>query len=501
VAGAINFGYPFEPAKLSFLVTANTIYRIAIDGYGGAGGAAVLNYSFAASPMARVEVVANPNATLFLNDQAAAGWVDVQANSSLRFTVTPASGNEFVRWEYSVAGAASITLATNTIVLTPPGALAFEDGKLGSLRWETDGWTVTDSVLSVAQTATPPDSVGKYVVFSGSPAAGGVSTLKLTAACFKGVGTFDYRASSATNADFLEFVVDGAVQRKWSGGDPWASHRFNVAEGTHVFEWRYRRSAGNPDGLNAGFLDNLALPLTLSVAAITAPHTFADNFESGSTATALQWEVDGWVAVPATNSVLSGAAPAYLGTYVLSSGETADSAVHTLRLTASCYPGIGSFDRRVSSEEGWDTVEFRLDGQLVQTWSGDVAWARYEFPITNAAPHTFEWIYTKDRQNSFGLDAAFIDNLDLPLVIAPNEFTRAKLSVVQTAPEYWELQITGQAGQAYVIETTTSITQPSIAWQPIATNALTQGSIRLPLGSELKGGQRYYRAVVPKTEQ
>ena len=74
-----------------------------------------------------------------------------------------------------------------------------------------------------------------------------------------------------------------------------------------------------------------------------------------------------------------------------------------------------SFDLRVSSEEGWDWLEFYIDGALQSRWSGELDWTPYGFSVA-AGVHTFEWRYSKDVARSAGSDTAFIDNLLLPRV-------------------------------------------------------------------------------------
>jgi len=79
------------------------------------------------------------------------------------------------------------------------------------------------------------------------------------------------------------------------------------------------------------------------------------------------------------------------------------------------------FDYKVSSETNWDWLEFYLNGRLLQRWSGEAGWATYQFSVL-AGTNVFQWRYTKDPIGSAGLDAAFIDNLDLPQLARPSGF-------------------------------------------------------------------------------
>ena len=70
----------------------------------------------------------------------------------------------------------------------------------------------------------------------------------------------------------------------------------------------------------------------------------------------------------------------------------------------------------VSSESDWDKLSFTIDDQVMGTWSGLVDWKVVTFPVS-AGSHTLTWEYNKDFANSANLDAAWLDDLSLPLSI------------------------------------------------------------------------------------
>lgn len=109
-----------------------------------------------------------------------------------------------------------------------------------------------------------------------------------------------------------------------------------------------------------------------------------------------------------------------------------------------------TFDRRVSSEAGYDCLRFLIDGvaQDVQGSctgldgfgaSGEVPWSAVSIPITSGA-HTLLWSYEKDATVSPGVDAAWIDNLALPL------------STLSLSPPSWS-DLDGAAARATSSET------------------------------------------------
>ncbi|PYM13162.1 MAG: hypothetical protein DME18_09635 [Verrucomicrobia bacterium] len=131
--------------------------------------------------------------------------------------------------------------------------------------------------------------------------------------------------------------------------------------------------------------------------------------------------------------------------------------------------GVGSFDYKVSSETNFDFLGFYLNGVLQQKWSGEVGWATYQFAVPGG-PINLEWRYVKDASQSAGLDAAFIDNLDLPLV-APS------LRLSNPTPGGFQVQFQGPIAQSVRIQGSADLT----AWQTLSTTNLANGAvIQLP---------------------
>lgn len=101
------------------------------------------------------------------------------------------------------------------------------------------------------------------------------------------------------------------------------------------------------------------------------------------------------------------------GTYSAKAGPTSDGEAATLALTLDCFSGDVSFYYRVSSESGFDHLEFYIDGTRAGQWSGQEDWTAVSFPVT-AGERTFEWVYSKDSSVSAGDDTAWIDDIIFP---------------------------------------------------------------------------------------
>lgn len=223
----------------------------------------------------------------------------------------------------------------------------------------------------------------------------------------------------------------------------------------------------------------------LTIRANFRPIPLADDFESGGLGR-LPWVAGGaqpWFVSRETASA---------GQYAVRSGRISHSQTSTLKLTQPLRAGAASFDFKVSSEEGWDFLEFWLDGKLVQKWSGDIEWTRYEFTVT-AGTHTLEWRYVKDAANSRGLDAAFVDNLALPIAVA-DDGTIPRLSVRRAFNGGVEVRLKGQTNQVYVIQAADSLPP---RWRGVHTNVATFGEVIFLDPESVSTPQRFYRGVRP----
>lgn len=73
-----------------------------------------------------------------------------------------------------------------------------------------------------------------------------------------------------------------------------------------------------------------------------------------------------------------------------------------------------SFALRVSSEEGFDFLSFYINDQLQDKWSGEIDWRYVSFHIPQGE-HRLKWQYEKDDIISDRLDAAWIDDIFIPV--------------------------------------------------------------------------------------
>ncbi|MEM9461723.1 MAG: hypothetical protein AAGF11_46600 [Myxococcota bacterium] len=101
------------------------------------------------------------------------------------------------------------------------------------------------------------------------------------------------------------------------------------------------------------------------------------------------------------------------GLYSARSGALVAGGSTNLDLTAD-FPANGtiSFDYLTSCDTGFDFLEFRIDGVLDMQWTGV---APLNSHMANVGPgmHTFQWRFNRQNFGNEGLDAVFVDNIQL----------------------------------------------------------------------------------------
>ena len=70
--------------------------------------------------------------------------------------------------------------------------------------------------------------------------------------------------------------------------------------------------------------------------------------------------------------------------------------------------GSYTFWWKVSSEQFFDTLEFRVNGSVLASISGEVDWQQVRIPVA-AGTNVLQWRYSKDTSYDVGQDAAWVD--------------------------------------------------------------------------------------------
>ncbi len=105
----------------------------------------------------------------------------------------------------------------------------------------------------------------------------------------------------------------------------------------------------------------------------------------------------------------------YEGSYSIRSKEAlADGESSSISLNMNVLAsGPLSFYTKVSTESGYDLLNFKVDGNIKGSWSGNEPWTQQSYEI-DAGNHTFIWEYSKDYMYTENLDAVWIDYIIFP---------------------------------------------------------------------------------------
>lgn len=191
-----------------------------------------------------------------------------------------------------------------------------------------------------------------------------------------------------------------------------------------------------------------------------------EDFESGGL-TRLAWrQSSGAPWTVQTNEV-------FTGKFSARSGAVRDGERSGLLIETNMVAGTAAFDFRVSSEEGWDFLEFHLNGQRLQRWSGRIGWTNFTFAVP-AGTNRLEWVYAKDPNFSEEEDAAFLDNLYLPVAPVRVSDLAARVTATRLPNRTLQVTVVGYPHRSYEIEVSSDL----VVWLPVATRSSDTGVIQ-----------------------
>ena len=207
---------------------------------------------------------------------------------------------------------------------------------------------------------------------------------------------FYWKVSSETNFDYLKFYVDGTVQYQVSGNVDWQQKSYTLLPGTHVLRWAYAKDVSISSGSDCGWVDKVEL---------VNPGSGGNNLANALDNNTLIFNTSGdgdW---------------RYQTDISFYGGDAAKSSPIANKQSASMETSINQFQTvkfywKVSSEKGYDHLQFYIDGTLREQISGEIDWQHKVYALTPGS-HTLKWTYTKDYSVSRGSDCGWVDKLEL----------------------------------------------------------------------------------------
>ena len=208
---------------------------------------------------------------------------------------------------------------------------------------------------------------------------------------------------------------------------------------------------------------------------------YLETFESGDWSR-LPWQREGDAPWELTRETAS------TGAWSARSGAVTNSGVSVLRLDRETPSGGGSFDFRTETEAGWDFLEFWVNGERRERWSGVNGWQTYVFNLS-AGKNRMEWRFSRDRTFGGTRDAVWIDDLDLPETVEPA--TPPRLRWVGDRGEC-RVSIQGTPGRLHVLEASENLR----VWKAVASGVIEATELQLTDPDCGRSSARYYRVRV-----
>lgn len=157
-----------------------------------------------------------------------------------------------------------------------------------------------------------------------------------------------------------------------------------------------------------------------------------EDWESGDMS-AYPWVTNGNANWQIDNTIF------YEGNNSVRSGDIGDNQTSNLLLDYDVMVDNEiSFFVKVSSESGYDYLQFYIDNTMVDEWAGEVNWTQVSYPVT-AGQHTFKWVYDKDGSVSSGQDCGWIDFIVLPPMLVPSANAGDDAEICQSTQDSYEL--------------------------------------------------------------
>jgi hypothetical protein len=187
------------------------------------------------------------------------------------------------------------------------------------------------------------------------------------------------------------------------------------------------------------------------------------------------------------------------GVYCSRSAAIGDNKQSPMSITLNVLTNDSiSFYSKVSSEETFDKLQFYIDIQPIDEWSGAIPWQRHSYPVT-AGVHTFKWVYSKDMASSGGSDCAWVDFVSFPAFVdytGTNELNEQNIKVeISPNPASDLLKLETQFGEKteFVLNVFNSENKQVLPSRQIVTNNSGKTETLIDISS-LKAG--YYTCMI-----
>jgi hypothetical protein len=258
-------------SEATVTVDAGQTYYIAVDGYDAAAGSIQLNYTFRPGAIFHLTVLPSGGAG---SGTVTPGTGAFPENSTVTVLARPSANSAFDYFE--VSGRGQVRENPLTLVMTADYTVqAFFRVKTFAEDFE-GGFHLPFNRTNWGIALEPGSAVNHVLLTQGGQRDRITNTASVEVRLADGVGSFNFRVSSETNYDRLEFYLtslDGTFTNRtllasWSG-EAQGRFDFSVNAGRARLEWRYTKDRAISGGDDLAWIDNLDLPLAAGNAGLS----------------------------------------------------------------------------------------------------------------------------------------------------------------------------------------------------------------------------------------
>lgn len=333
-------------------------------------------------------------------------------------------------------------------------------------------WTTGGTSGWVGQTSVAYDAVDAAA--SGTITHNQESWIQTTTTNGPGVITFWWKTASLA-PDGLEFSVNGVTQDAIAGAVEWCFRSFSVPAGTNTLRWRYFKDSAFNAQPDKGWLDQVIYTTGVPPALQEAVNTCGVAWASGGNTNITRWNAQ-------TNVTHDGSLAAQ-------SGAIFNNQESWLETTVSGVTNI-SFWWKVSSDDGFDFLEFYRDTTMVERITGEIGWQQKSFALTPNT-HTLRWRYFKDDVITAGSDRGWLDQVTFspPLRALPYALS----APVRLSDGRMQLAVSGEVGCACSVLYSTNLAH----WLALSNFTTTAASRQIVDDAASNSVARFYRVLSP----
>jgi len=206
-----------------------------------------------------------------------------------------------------------------------------------------------------------------------------------------------YWKVSSESGDYLKFYIDSQYQTGITGEVDWQKKSYSLTAGSHTLKWVYSKDSSGSAGEDCGWVDGLKVGTTSFVG---QPDEMSEALDSQLKFT--QSGTGTWYNV-------SGTTHEYYYEADSAESEAADDEEACLQaIVDSPNSETVKFYWKVSSVQGYDYLQFYIDGTLKDQISGEVAWTQKSYAVSSGI-HILKWRFIKNSSGSSGDNCGWVD--------------------------------------------------------------------------------------------